>query len=204
MEKDDSHHTAHEELGFQPNHTTQRKVEQQIHMTNSGVPETLMRARAVYKYDLSLSVEKMYDLVEEMRAWLDSKCQFSLTSSSHSAKVLGYGHMGIENLHLNISASQYDNARRFKTLCGEGELRRRLPGKGQRVHCARLIGFDLISPKLEWIGAEEAFPLAELGWTSVNSGEFGTLGIYDAIGWAQNEFNPDDKQSTIDMHILSI
>ncbi|GAB2279508.1 D-2-hydroxyglutarate dehydrogenase, mitochondrial [Dionaea muscipula] len=67
-----------------------------------GVPEALMRAGAVYKYDLSLPVEKMYDLVEEMRARLDN--------SGHSAKVLGYGHMGDGNLHLNISASQYDNA----------------------------------------------------------------------------------------------
>lgn len=32
-----------------------------------GVPEALMKAGAVYKYDLSLPVEKMYDLVEEMR-----------------------------------------------------------------------------------------------------------------------------------------
>ncbi|KAM7520138.1 hypothetical protein LguiB_019100 [Lonicera macranthoides] len=34
---------------------------------NMGVPEALMKAGAVYKYDLSLPVEKMYDLVEEMR-----------------------------------------------------------------------------------------------------------------------------------------
>lgn len=35
-----------------------------------GVPEALMKAGAVYKYDLSLPVEKMYDLVDEMRTRL--------------------------------------------------------------------------------------------------------------------------------------
>lgn len=32
-----------------------------------GVPEALQKAGAVYKYDLSLPVEKIYDLVEDMR-----------------------------------------------------------------------------------------------------------------------------------------
>ena len=34
---------------------------------SQGVPEALMKAGAVYKYDLSIPVEKMYDLVDEMR-----------------------------------------------------------------------------------------------------------------------------------------
>ncbi|CAI0392429.1 unnamed protein product [Linum tenue] len=64
-----------------------------------GVPESLQRAGAVYKYDLSLPVEKMYDLVVEMRARL-----------GESVKVVGYGHLGDGNLHLNISAPKYDDA----------------------------------------------------------------------------------------------
>ncbi|KAL3527155.1 hypothetical protein ACH5RR_011811 [Cinchona calisaya] len=63
-----------------------------------GLPEALMKAGAVYKYDLSLPLEKMYDLVEEMRAQLDPK-----------AKVVAYGHLGDGNLHLNISAPEYDD-----------------------------------------------------------------------------------------------
>ncbi|XP_019177480.1 PREDICTED: D-2-hydroxyglutarate dehydrogenase, mitochondrial isoform X1 [Ipomoea nil] len=63
-----------------------------------GIPEALMKAGAVYKYDLSIPVEKMYDLVEEMRTRLDAK-----------AKVVAYGHLGDGNLHLNISAPQYDD-----------------------------------------------------------------------------------------------
>ncbi|KAJ4714298.1 D-2-hydroxyglutarate dehydrogenase, mitochondrial-like [Melia azedarach] len=63
-----------------------------------GVPEALMKAGAVYKYDLSLPVEKMYDLVEEIRLRL-----------GETAKVIGYGHLGDGNLHLNISAPHYDD-----------------------------------------------------------------------------------------------
>ncbi|KAB5547582.1 hypothetical protein DKX38_010988 [Salix brachista] len=63
-----------------------------------GVPEALMRAGPVYKYDLSLPVEKMYSLVEEMRARL-----------GQSANVVGYGHLGDGNLHLNVSAPRYDD-----------------------------------------------------------------------------------------------
>ncbi|KVI08800.1 CO dehydrogenase flavoprotein-like, FAD-binding, subdomain 2 [Cynara cardunculus var. scolymus] len=63
-----------------------------------GVPEALMKAGAVYKYDLSLPVEKMYDLVEEIRIRLGA-----------AANVVGYGHLGDGNLHLNVSTPQYDD-----------------------------------------------------------------------------------------------
>nr|GEZ98384.1 D-2-hydroxyglutarate dehydrogenase, mitochondrial isoform X1 [Tanacetum cinerariifolium] len=35
--------------------------------TGLGIPEALQKVGAVYKYDLSIPVEKMYDLVEDMR-----------------------------------------------------------------------------------------------------------------------------------------
>ncbi|KAI9109633.1 hypothetical protein K1719_019263 [Acacia pycnantha] len=63
-----------------------------------GIPEALMRAGAVYKYDLSIPVEKLYDLAEEMR-----------TRLGNVANVVAYGHLGDGNLHLNISAPQYDD-----------------------------------------------------------------------------------------------
>lgn len=53
-------------------------------------------AGAVYKYDLSLPPNDMYQLVEEMR-----------TRMNHlPVTVVGYGHMGDSNLHLNISAGR--------------------------------------------------------------------------------------------------
>ncbi|CAM8919020.1 unnamed protein product [Rhodiola kirilowii] len=64
-----------------------------------GIPEALMKAGAVYKYDLSLPLERMYDLVDEMRSRI-----------GNAANVVAYGHLGDGNLHLNISAPQYDDA----------------------------------------------------------------------------------------------
>ncbi|GKV41551.1 hypothetical protein SLEP1_g49064 [Rubroshorea leprosula] len=63
-----------------------------------GVPEALIKAGANYKYDLSLPVEKMYNLVEDMRARLGGL-----------ARVVAYGHLGDANLHLNVSAPKYDD-----------------------------------------------------------------------------------------------
>ncbi|KAJ7539328.1 hypothetical protein O6H91_11G087300 [Diphasiastrum complanatum] len=62
-----------------------------------GIAEALNKAGAVYKYDLSIPVKDLYQLVEEMRAKLGD-----------SAIVIGYGHLGDGNLHLNISAPKYD------------------------------------------------------------------------------------------------
>ncbi|KAL1316485.1 hypothetical protein HN51_068683 [Arachis hypogaea] len=67
-------------------------------LLREGIPEALMRAGAVYKYDLSIPVEKMYNLVEEMRSRL-----------GNDANVVGYGHLGDGNLHLNVSTPQYDD-----------------------------------------------------------------------------------------------
>eukprot|EP01018_Ginkgo_biloba_P020945 Gb_12081 [translate_table: standard] len=63
-----------------------------------GITEALGRAGAVYKYDLSLPIQHLYEIVDEMR-----------TRLGESAKVLGYGHLGDGNLHLNISAPKYDD-----------------------------------------------------------------------------------------------
>lgn len=63
-----------------------------------GITEALARRGAVYKYDLSLSVSEMYGLVEEMRGRL---------ADMAGVQVVGYGHVGDGNLHLNISAPAY-------------------------------------------------------------------------------------------------
>ncbi|GLU19836.1 hypothetical protein SLE2022_360610 [Rubroshorea leprosula] len=79
-------------------------VAQDINQTSSfwrireGVAEALMKAGSVYKYDLSIPVEKMYNLVEDMRARL-----------GNLAKVVAFGHLGDGNLHLNISSPNYDD-----------------------------------------------------------------------------------------------
>jgi D-2-hydroxyglutarate dehydrogenase len=49
----------------------------------------------VFKYDLSIPLPHMYELVEEMRV---------RTADLPGVVVVGYGHVGDSNLHLNISA----------------------------------------------------------------------------------------------------
>ncbi|DBA85469.1 TPA: hypothetical protein ACH3X2_000419 [Trebouxia sp. C0005] len=63
-----------------------------------NISEGLRHAGAVYKYDLSLPPNDMYKLVEETRARMKHL----------PVTVVGYGHMGDSNLHLNISAAKYD------------------------------------------------------------------------------------------------
>ncbi|KAL3143740.1 hypothetical protein ABBQ32_003572 [Trebouxia sp. C0010 RCD-2024] len=63
-----------------------------------SISEGLRHAGAVYKYDLSLPPNDMYKLVEEMRSRMKHL----------PVTVVGYGHMGDSNLHLNISAAKYD------------------------------------------------------------------------------------------------
>eukprot|EP00124_Ichthyophonus_hoferi_P002563 Ihof_evm2s179 gene=Ihof_evmTU2s179 len=64
-----------------------------------GVAEALMHDGAVYKYDVSIPIPKMYDLVVAMRERLPD-----------ALRVTGYGHVGDGNLHLNITASAYNQA----------------------------------------------------------------------------------------------
>ncbi|BDA44336.1 probable D-2-hydroxyglutarate dehydrogenase, mitochondrial [Coccomyxa sp. Obi] len=63
-----------------------------------GISVALKHAGAVYKYDLSMPVADMYSLVEETRERL----------AGLPVEVVGYGHLGDGNLHLNISTKKYD------------------------------------------------------------------------------------------------
>uniref|UniRef100_A0A8C5JRS7 D-2-hydroxyglutarate dehydrogenase, mitochondrial n=1 Tax=Junco hyemalis TaxID=40217 RepID=A0A8C5JRS7_JUNHY len=64
------------------------------------ITEALTHEGYVYKYDISLPVGKLYDLVTDMRVRL-----------GQSAKnVVGYGHLGDGNLHLNITAESYSHS----------------------------------------------------------------------------------------------
>eukprot|EP00884_Botryococcus_braunii_P004609 jgi/Botrbrau1/14149/Bobra.182_3s0090.2 len=62
-----------------------------------GITVALKHAGAVYKYDISLPTSKMYELVEVMRGRL----------SHLPVRVVGYGHLGDGNLHLNVSCKEY-------------------------------------------------------------------------------------------------
>jgi D-lactate dehydrogenase (cytochrome) len=59
------------------------------------------------KYDLSVPVSELYVCVEAMRAKLESKKLYG-EESGRVGKVVGFGHMGDGNLHLNITGAAWD------------------------------------------------------------------------------------------------
>ncbi|CAK0772713.1 hypothetical protein CVIRNUC_003992 [Coccomyxa viridis] len=63
-----------------------------------GISVALKHAGPVYKYDLSIPVAEMYSLVEETRHRM----------AGLPVEVVGYGHLGDGNLHLNVSCQRYD------------------------------------------------------------------------------------------------
>ncbi|KAM9708718.1 D-2-hydroxyglutarate dehydrogenase, mitochondrial [Menidia menidia] len=62
------------------------------------VTEALTHDGFTYKYDISLPVERIYQLVTEMRQHLGDRAK----------SVVGYGHVGDGNLHLNITSPAKD------------------------------------------------------------------------------------------------
>uniref|UniRef100_A0A673T1L3 D-2-hydroxyglutarate dehydrogenase, mitochondrial n=1 Tax=Suricata suricatta TaxID=37032 RepID=A0A673T1L3_SURSU len=61
------------------------------------ISEALSRDGYVYKYDLSLPTERLYDLVTDLRVRLGPQAKH----------VVGYGHLGDGNLHLNVTSEAF-------------------------------------------------------------------------------------------------
>jgi FAD/FMN-containing dehydrogenase len=82
-----------------------------------GITEALGHYGGTYKYDLSIPLPELYSLVEETRERLLSKGLVSPAEADENKPdsddtkpalgVVGYGHMGDSNLHLNIPVTQY-------------------------------------------------------------------------------------------------
>ncbi|XP_064341456.1 D-2-hydroxyglutarate dehydrogenase, mitochondrial isoform X2 [Camelus dromedarius] len=77
--------------------TDQRRIKM-LWSLRERITEALSRDGYVYKYDLSLPVERLYDLVSDLRARLGPRAKH----------VVGYGHLGDGNLHLNVTAEAFD------------------------------------------------------------------------------------------------
>lgn len=72
------------------------------------IPESAGKLGSVYKYDLSVPVPKMYSLVEKMRSRLIEAGLLKEDGSGRVREIVGYGHIGDGNLHINICADKYD------------------------------------------------------------------------------------------------
>jgi len=63
-----------------------------------GISDAMTTAGYVYKYDVSLPLPRMYELVEATRVRLEAE------GYGGTAKAAGYGHLGDANLHLNVTS----------------------------------------------------------------------------------------------------
>jgi FAD/FMN-containing dehydrogenase len=73
-----------------------------------GIPESLGHWGGVYKYDLSIPISELYSLVDETREKIAEAGLIGETEDHPVVKVVGYGHMGDSNLHLNVATRRYD------------------------------------------------------------------------------------------------
>lgn len=73
-----------------------------------GITECLGHWGGTYKYDVSIPLNEMYDLVDDISAKMDEAGLVGDTDGYPVVGVVGYGHMGDSNLHLNIPVRRYD------------------------------------------------------------------------------------------------
>ncbi|ODV84992.1 hypothetical protein CANARDRAFT_207898 [[Candida] arabinofermentans NRRL YB-2248] len=74
-----------------------------------GISEASTFDGGVYKYDVSLPLPVMYDLVNETRTRLQDADLISIDDSTKPVvDVVGYGHIGDGNLHLNVCVREYN------------------------------------------------------------------------------------------------
>ncbi|KAL2188914.1 hypothetical protein L209DRAFT_682501 [Thermothelomyces heterothallicus CBS 203.75] len=73
-----------------------------------GIPEALSHLGGTYKYDVSIPLKELYQLVEDTRARVEAAGLLGDTDEFPVRAVVGYGHMGDANLHLNVSTRRFD------------------------------------------------------------------------------------------------
>jgi len=85
---------------------------QQAHLwaCREGIAESLAHWGGVYKYDLSIPIPQLYAIVEAVKEKLTAE---GLMGTDDAADypvidVVGFGHMGDANLHLNIATRRFD------------------------------------------------------------------------------------------------
>lgn len=78
----------------------------QVWQVREGISEALRHRGAIYKYDLSFRLPEMYGVVEEARRRVEQAFpDGDVGGGGLPAAVVGYGHLGDGNVHLNISGA---------------------------------------------------------------------------------------------------
>ncbi|EWC44999.1 mitochondrial D-lactate dehydrogenase 2 [Drechslerella stenobrocha 248] len=75
-----------------------------------GLPEACAHWGGTYKYDVSIPLDEFYTLVEDTKKRLEDAGVVGGTTdeSKPVVGVVGWGHMGDSNLHLNVPVRRYD------------------------------------------------------------------------------------------------
>ncbi len=73
-----------------------------------AIPECLGHWGGVYKYDVSIPLKDLYQLVDDVKARIEEAGLMGETDEYPAIGVVGYGHMGDSNLHLNVAVRRYD------------------------------------------------------------------------------------------------
>lgn len=73
-----------------------------------SVPECAGHWGGVYKYDVSIPLPDMYSIVGDVEARVREAGLLGDTDQHPVLGVVGYGHMGDSNLHLNVAVRRYD------------------------------------------------------------------------------------------------
>ncbi|KAJ2739130.1 D-lactate ferricytochrome c oxidoreductase [Coemansia sp. BCRC 34301] len=75
-----------------------------------GIPESLGKTGATYKYDVSIPIPVLYDIVGDIAQRLERASLYKPGDLTRPVKlVCGYGHIGDGNLHLNVVAEQFED-----------------------------------------------------------------------------------------------
>ncbi|KAI0873080.1 hypothetical protein GGS24DRAFT_465068 [Hypoxylon argillaceum] len=73
-----------------------------------GITECVGHFGGTYKYDVSIPLKDLYRLVDETRERIEAAGLKGDTDEFPVVEVVGYGHMGDCNLHLNVAVRRYD------------------------------------------------------------------------------------------------
>ncbi|KAK5164653.1 D-lactate ferricytochrome c oxidoreductase [Saxophila tyrrhenica] len=83
---------------------------QSLWACREGVSEASQHFGGVYKYDLSIPLQELYGIVAECRQRMEEQGLMGEGEDKPVVDVVGYGHMGDSNLHLNVACRRYDKA----------------------------------------------------------------------------------------------
>jgi FAD/FMN-containing dehydrogenase len=82
---------------------------QSLWACREGISEASQHFGGVYKYDVSIPLPRLYGLVEDTRRMFETNGLMGQSEECPVIDVVGYGHMGDCNLHLNVATRRYDS-----------------------------------------------------------------------------------------------